>query len=472
MQLPILSGIYSRKGPDFDRSYPINLVPYVNETQISKGYLRTAPGVTSNGSGQGEDRGGIEWNGVLYRVSGTKLIQVASDGTTIILGTVGGTTQCTFAISFDRLGIQSNGNLYYYDPTNGFVQVTDANLGRCVDVCWQDGYFIPTDGTVIRVSDLNDPTFFPALAYGSAEADPDGIRGILSIRGELYALGSETIEVFYNTGVVTDAAPFPFARMRGAQIDKGIVGTGAKCLFLDTFAFCGAGKNERPRVYVAGQGSALPISDTTVERALSSLTDDELATIVLESRTGEGVVELLVHLPCTTFVYSHSASQALQTPVWYRLGSGALGKDQYRPRNFVLCYERWNCGGCTGTALGDLDNTTAAQFGDVAGWGFDAELVYSEGKGAICHELELVGQFGRSTTTEIPLAFMSWTDDGLTFSQERTAKLGSRGQTTARPAWRRNGMFRNWRSYRFRGASAVPVSFHRLEAQFEALNGA
>jgi hypothetical protein len=467
VQLGILAGVYSRKGPDFDRSYPINLTPYVNETGISKGYLRSSPGVTANGTGEGPDRGGINWNGNLYRVSGTKVIKVGSSGASTVIGSVGGMGQASLTFSFDRLAIASNLKLFYVDAADVLTQVTDIDLGNVVDVTWQDGYFITTDGTSIVLTDLNDPTSVNPLAYGSAEADPDPIRGLLSIRGELYACGGETIEVFYNTG---DAVDFPFQRQRGAQIDKGIVGTYAKCLFLDTFAFCGSGRNERPRIYLAGQGSAVQISDVTIERALSSLSDDELSTVLLESRIGEGVEELLVHLPCTTFVYSQSTSKALQLPVWYRLGSGNLGKDQYRPRNFVLCYDQWNCGDASGPSLGLLDYTTAAQFGDIAGWRIDAQLVYSEGKGAVCHEIELIGQYGRALSTDPePKAFMSWTDDGLQFSQERTASLGNPGDTLKRPSWRRNGMFRNWRAFRFRGASRVPFSIARLEAKMEPL---
>lgn len=467
MQVGIISGIYSRKGPDFDRSYPINLTPYINITGVSKGYLRSSPGVTTNGTGEGPDRGGINWNGSLYRVSGTKLIKVGPSGSTTIIGSVGGEGQASLTYSFDRLAVASNLKLFYVSEADVLSQVTDIDLGDVIDVTWQDGYFITTDGTSIVLTDLNDPTSVNPLSYGSAEADPDPIRGLLSIRGELYACGAESIEVFYNTG---DAVDFPFQRQRGAQIDKGICGTHAKCLFLDTFAFCGGGRNERPRIYLAQEGSATCISDVTIERALSALSDAELQTVLLESRIGEGVEELLVHLPCTTFVYSQSASKALEMPVWYRLGSGTLGKQQYRPRNFILCYDQWNCGDVSGPSLGVLDYTTAAQFGDVAGWRCDAQLLYSEGTGAICHALELVGQYGRALATDPePRAFMSWTDDGLQFSQERAVSLGKPGETLKRPAWRRNGYFRNWRAFRFRGASRVPFSIARVEAAMEAL---
>jgi hypothetical protein len=80
MQIPILSGIYSDPAGDFRTSLPKNMIPVSKEQGISKGYLRPADGITEFGTGPGTDRGGINWNGILYRVMGTKLVKVAADG--------------------------------------------------------------------------------------------------------------------------------------------------------------------------------------------------------------------------------------------------------------------------------------------------------------------------------------------------------------------------------------------------------
>ena len=467
MQVSILSGVYSQKGPDFEASYPLNLVPNFQETSISEGYLRSAPGIDVFAVGTGTDRGGYNWNGTLYRISGTTLLSVSSTGIASIVGDVGGSSRVSFASSFDRMAIASDEELWYYDGTT-LSQVTDPDLGVVLDVVWQDGYFITTDGTNIVITELNDPTQVDPLAYGSAEADPDSILGLLTIRGELYVLGQRTIEVFYNTGVVTDAAPLPFQRQRGAQIDKGIVGTHAKCLFLDSFAFCGAARNEQPKIYVAGLGQATAISTRGIERMLAAVADP--STIVLEARNGDGANSLYVHLPDQTLVYDHEASQAAQTPVWYRLASGIYADQAYRARNFVYAYGQWHCGDIQSFNLGVLVDTNDNQFGDKTEWKFDCQPVYSQGKGAICHDLELVGFYGRATPGSEPIAFMSWTDDGVAWSQERAARTGFSGQRSLRVAWRRNGFFRQWRAFRFRGITGTPVSFSRLEANIEQLN--
>jgi hypothetical protein len=467
MQIGILSGVYSQRGPDFEHSYPLNLVPNAEETGISTGYLRSAPGIDTFAAGKGKDGGGIVWNGVLYRISGTKLIKVSDAGIVTQIGTVGGTGQGSMTFSFDRLAVARNRNLFLYDTTNGFVQVTDTDLGEVIDLVWQDGYFITTDGTSIVITELNDPTAVDPLKYGSSEADPDPILGLGTRRGELIAFNRSTTEFFFNAGTTG----FPFERNRGAQIDKGAVGTHAKCRFLETYAMVGSGRNEQPQVYLLGEGQATTISTREIDRLLAALSDEDLADIVLEAREGAGAKDLYLHLPDQTLVYSQLASQALEVPAWYRLASGTDGLSPYRARNFTLAYGAWHCGDLISSDLGVLTDLHDNQFGDQAAWQFDAQLVYSQGRGAVCHNLELVGFYGRADPGVEPRIFMRWTDDGVEYSQERAARSGFTGQRGLRVAWRRNGFLRQWRSFRFRGISGTPVSFSRLEAELEPLNG-
>ena len=71
MQIPIINGIYTDSNSDFRTSYPINLVPVPKENGISQGYLRPADGVDLFATGQGVDRGAINWDGLMYRASGS-----------------------------------------------------------------------------------------------------------------------------------------------------------------------------------------------------------------------------------------------------------------------------------------------------------------------------------------------------------------------------------------------------------------
>lgn len=80
MQIPILSGIYADSTGEFRTSYPRNMVPVPKSSGIAEGYLAPGDGIAAFASGPGTDRGGFNWEGVLYRVMGTKLVRVARDG--------------------------------------------------------------------------------------------------------------------------------------------------------------------------------------------------------------------------------------------------------------------------------------------------------------------------------------------------------------------------------------------------------
>ena len=91
MQIPIIQGVFSDMSADLRTAYPINLTAVPKQQGISQGYLCSDEGIVQMATGQGSDRGAIVWNGVCYRVSGTKLVSVSGSGLVTVLGDVGGT---------------------------------------------------------------------------------------------------------------------------------------------------------------------------------------------------------------------------------------------------------------------------------------------------------------------------------------------------------------------------------------------
>lgn len=464
MQVQILSGIYGKATPDLRRSYPVNLAPVALENGISKGYLRSAPGVTQTATGPGADWGGIVWKGIHYRAMGTKLVSISSAGVVNEIGEIGSGSRASFVYSFDRLAITSGGSLYLYNGAT-IRRVTDPDLGPANDVIWIDGRFMTTDGESLVVTELSDPAAVDPLKYGSSEADPDPVLGLLELRGEVVALNANSIEFFYNQGTTG----FPFARQRGAQIAKGCVGKSAFAKFGDGFVFVGSGRGEAPSLYAGGGGRAVPISPREVDEDLAALTDEELSLVRVEARQGGGDSLLYIHLPDRTWVFDQGATDLLQIPVWFRLAAGVFADQAYAARGFVWHAGKWWCGDDQGR-FGYVDDATPLQFGEVAGYRFDVPLIYNGGAGAIVHELELVALTGHAPIGAEPTIFMSHTDDGATWSAERGVSLGLSGQRDKRPAWRRCGRMIDWRGYRFRGIADAPISFARLEAQVEGLS--
>jgi hypothetical protein len=467
MQVPILNGIYTDNGPDIRTSYPVNLVPVPKKSGISNGFLRPGDGLVSNGTGPGIDRGGINWNGTCYRVMGTKLVTVASNGAVSVLGDVGGpvTTLVTFDYSFDRLAIASGGRLYYWNSALGLVQVTDPDLGVVLDVVWVDGYFMTTDGTSLVVTELADPTQVNPLKYGSSEADPDPVVALLKLRNEVYALNRNTIEVFDNVG----GDFFPFQRIDGAQIQKGVIGTFGCCVYLETVAFLGSGRNEQPGIYLGANATAQKISTQEIDMLLLNYTEVQLAQVKLEARNDKNHQHLYVHLPDRTIVYDAAASEALGEQVWFTLTTSHVGFSQYRARNLVWAYDKWLVGDPQSSTIGYMVQDIGSHWGQIVRWEFGTLIAYNEGNGAIFNELELVALTGRVALGVDPIISTSYSVDGMAWSQDRPIRVGTTGSTKKRLAWFQQGHMRNWRIQRFRGDSQAHLSFARLEAQIEAL---
>lgn len=439
-QVPLLSGVQGSETGEFRQSYPLNLEPVIIDSKISKGQLKAVPGALQIGTGPGSDRGGINWNGVLYRVLGTKFCRVSADGTITVLGDVGAGKRCAFDYSFDRLGIQSGTSLFYYDTANGLRQVTDVDLGSAIDMIWVDSYFMTTDGTYIVVTELSDPTSIQPLKYGSAEEDPDAVTGLIKYRDTAYICGRYTIQLYENVG----GNGFPFqAAKQGTTVPHGCVSPAAKCLLGDEgFAFAGSGRDEGLNVFISKDGQAAPVACAELCDAMDALPDPSV--IELEDRATRTEHRLMVHLPDQTWVYLVEGSKIAQIPIWYRIKTDGNG---YRCRNAVQVYGMSVVGDTQSGAVGYLTDLDTAHFGIDAGWSFDCGLLYNQGAGAIVDSIELVGLPGRGGDGAV---FLSITRDGETYSGERSVIVRGNDRRK-RIAWRPHTRISNYLGLRFRG---------------------
>ena len=464
-QIPIVSGIYSDNGPDLRTSYPVNMMPVPKQSGVSTEFLRPTDGLVSYGTGPGIGRGGINWNDELYRVMGTKLVKIAQDGTVSVLGDVGGTGYVSMTYSFDRLAIASGGNLFYWDGA-ALTQVVDPNLGTVIDVIWIDGYFMTTDGQFLIVTDILNPLNVLPLAYASSELDPDPVNALIKLRNEVNAVNRYTIEIFENTG---SALQFPFQPVDGAQIQKGSIGTHTCCVFNDTVAFVGSGRNEAPGIYLGANANTEKISTQEIDEILLEYSESTLAGCLLEARNDRSHKHLMFHLPDRTLVFDAAASEALGQNIWFVMVTAVQGIARFRAQNYVWCYDRWNVEDPLSTTIGRTADTIGSHWGQKVRWEFGTIILYNEGRAVIINQLELVALPGRVALGQDPFIATSYSLDGLTWSQEHSIRVGSIGQTNKRLVWFRQGSMRNMRMQRFRGDSDAHVAFIRLEAALEPL---
>lgn len=461
-QVSIVSGIYTDKNADYRQSFPVNYYPVVLESGLSKSYLRPTPGVSALPGGIGRDRGSIVFNGALFRVSGTQLIRVYANGVFDELGVVPGSGRVALAKSVDRICLVTDGRAFYWSEGAGLEEITDADFGLAIDVIYVDGYFLFVDEAFLFNAELSDPLSINPLSFGSAEVEGDPIVGIAKVRNEPYVCGSETIEVFQNTG----GAGFPFQRVPGAMVTKGVVGTFAKIECEDALLFVGGGRGEAASVYLAGGGQAQRIATDDIDKRIQALTPAEQAAIVCETCSTNGQYFALIHLPGETLVFDVYGSKIAGVALWHvRQSDGGA----YRPRGFQRVYGRWLVADAEDGRHGELRDDLGTEYGEPVEREFSTPLGSMSGESFIVHQAALFGISGVALLGETPRISLSITRNGATWGQERFARVGDRGQHDYQPKWRQLGRAQGQMAFRFRTASSFAPA--RLEVTTETLNG-
>jgi hypothetical protein len=471
MQIPIISGIYSDPAGDWRTKYPRNLCPVIKGTGVSEGYLRPADGIAEISTMGARARGAIIWNDTVHVVTGSTIGYLTPSGSWSeytagdVIGDFG---HVKLAIGPDRLAIWTERYLYYSTGYNNITRVTDPDLGVVFDGCWIDGYFLSTDGTYIVATDINDPMAINPLRYGSAEANPDKILGLDALSGEVYAFGRYTIEVFENVG----GSGFPFRRISGAMVSRGVIGKRCYAKIGGTYGFVGGGEGEAPGVYLMGAGASEKISTQEVDERIWASYSGIDPIIYVESRVGGDIEQLLVHLEYETWCFDLRATKAAGVPIWFRLGSE---NDTYAQREYVVRYpqfliDKWVACSSFGPKIGRLSRDVTTQWGEPTRWEFSTPIAYNEARGVAVHELELVALPGRRSAAESTIT-TAYTHDGTTWSPETPCASGAPGETQQRIVWRRCGRVKQSRIQRFKGTSDSAVSISRLEARMEPLNG-
>ena len=157
--------------------------------------------------------------GRAFAATATKLYEIFSNGLFTDLGDVYLSGTVSTADNGNQLVLVDGVRGFYYDLTkNETKQITADGFYPANTVTYQDGYFIfdRKETGQFFVSNLLDVTFDP-LDFATAEGQPDNLVAVLSDHREVFMFGTETTEVWYNSG----AADFPFERNQGAFIEKG-----------------------------------------------------------------------------------------------------------------------------------------------------------------------------------------------------------------------------------------------------------
>ncbi|PHS60771.1 MAG: hypothetical protein COB12_12730 [Flavobacterium sp.] len=414
---------------------------------------------------------------VAYFISGDTLFSVLSTGVINNHGAIEGSGRVSLANNGQYLVIVvPGGSAYAYNNVADTLnKIADTDFRTSDTVVFKDGYFVfsASDGTVFFNSALNDPFTYDALDFGSAEINPDRIVALHVNHNELFVAGSETIELFQNVG----GAGFPFQRIPGANIQKGVHAKFSLIEFDNTFCFVGGGLNERSAIWkVTGSSSAQKISTDAIDKEIQKFTSEEIGNSFALTYSFNGQFLALftfesTRIPSRTFVYNATASALMQQRVWFEFQDGVTD-DRFRVQSIVSAYGKLLVGDSKTGIIGELDSDTLDYYGNEIFRQSASQPFDQGGLPIFAGEFEATFQSGVGLTVgqgSEPIVRMDKSDDGgRTFNSETRRTIGKIGEYGQRSIWRRQGRFPVSRVVRLTITDKVRANLIRLAATPEA----
>lgn len=455
-------------GVDYRDSIPVNMYGVLREELQSAGYMYQMPGLTSFDNGQGIDRGCI-WVSTPafeghYRVSGNSLISVSDSGSVTVLGTVPGSEQVPMDFTFNNVILVADKKLYYYNPTDGFRQITDGgNVVNPISVVFVAQFVVLTDGERIYHSQILDEESFPLENEAVAEFSPDKTLTLKKNEdNELVVPGEFSIEHFVFNGAPTGFAFTPLDR-KASKL--GIAGTMAIDELEAAWYILGRREETAPSCYIYSAGTGNKIASREIEQVLEGYTDDELAATTVDGITLDKISLVFYHFPNETYLFNATIAQSMGVDNAWSLVKTGVEDANYRARNFVRDPRigQWLVGDKTDSSIGIFDKTVATQYDEIAEWILFTPFLKLETLSIDQLEIETIP--GIVNDINDATVFVSRTDDGRTNGQEWTQLYGDQWSYNQRFYIRRFGYVRHWMGFKFRGASRNRMAFGLLNIE-------
>jgi hypothetical protein len=487
--LPICSGLYQSSSLPFDAQNCINWIPILPEAQdaaLNDHALLSAQGVSlfCDLEIPFPTRGSDQMSNIAYFVTGNYLWKINADGTSENLGYISGDGM----VSMDNNGqylviVVPNDKAYYYnnvDNTLNMITVeNNEGFRQANTVVFKDGYFIYTEslGDVFFISALNQPWVIDPLDF-AAGLQPDKIVSAYINHNELYILGQDTIQIFQNVG----GESFPFQKIQGALIQKGVRSIFGTVYFDNTFLFIGGGVNEKTAIWkVVGSSAAQKVSSDAIDYQLQLYTPEELASCFTMSYSDSGhfcaaftVLSSRFEKPSLTIVFDATASALSGGKlVWHQRQSNISLRSPpcWRINNVIECYGKILCGDNIDGRIGELDPNVYTEYGDVIFRQKTSMPYANDGKYQFFGDVEITPETGVGDATgdyTNPQLSLSYSNDGgRNFISQSSRSLGEIGKYNQRCIWRRQGALSRTRMMRITCAEKVKCDILKAEAWTE-----
>lgn len=456
-RIPFIGETSSGKSAFVDYQKTVNLYPEISKSSRGQITLYPTPGHELFSTiALGVARGGIVLGDYLYTVVGNEFYQVTSTGGKTLIGSVASDTG---PVRFAHNGTQ----IIFVDGVRGYlyntstlaytsdINATDADFpDGATHVEFFDGYFVvndPSSSGRFMFSDSYNGLSWNALSFATAERSPDPLQGIAVNGRELWLIGLETSEPWYNSG----APVVPFEPIQSGFSEWGCIAPYSIATNNGTVFWLSNNKQGRGQVVAATGMQPKVISTDAIADTISGFTTTSDAFGWTYDYQRHSFYVLTFPTANRTFVYD------IITGMWHEWSSGGI--DKRHIANFHVFFNNEHIiGSSTVGKLYSLNWNKYTEDGDTI-WrvrrspyihnGEDDWLVHHKVK------VEFEPGVGNSDCVD-PQAMLRWTNDGHTFSNELWRPIGKEGEYHNVSVWRKLGRSK-YRAYEIQVTDPVKV---------------
>jgi len=324
-------------------------------------------------------------------------------------------------------------------------------------VGYLDGYFVFNEPNSQRlwITSLLDGLSVDPLDFVSAEGAPDDITALIVDHREVWVLGTNSVEVWYNAGT----ADFPLQRIQGAFNEIGCAAPYSVAKLDNGLFWLGSDARGRGIVYRANGYTGPRVSTHAIEWQIQEYGDISDAIGYTYQQDGHAFYVLIFPSAQTTWVYD------VATQAWHERAGWDNGLFVRHRSNCQVVYN-------DEIVVGDFENGNIYAYdlndysdnGDIQKWLRSWRALptgQNDLKRSSQHNLQIDCEAGVGTNTgqgSDPQMMMRWSDDGgHTWSNEKWLPIGKIGEYFRRVIYRRLGMTLKLRDRVYEVSGTDPV---------------